>query len=86
MICEECKQCVNYKVCENGCHGGIEPCEYFDNGYMKSISSLKGVTEKLSEALEAFDEVCKLKEPVDPSRRRFEAIACRGRNRKPKRK
>lgn len=86
MICDECKECVNYKVCENGCHGNVEPCEYFDNGFMKSISSLKGVTEKLSKSFESFIEVESSKVRVDPSRRRFEAIACRGRNRKNKRK
>ena len=28
MICEECKKCDNYRVCENGCFGSTEPCEY----------------------------------------------------------
>lgn len=28
MICEECKKCDNYQVCENGCFGNTEPCEY----------------------------------------------------------
>ena len=27
MICEECKKCDNYRVCENGCFGSTEPCE-----------------------------------------------------------
>lgn len=26
-ICEECKQCGNYMVCENGCFGSTKPCE-----------------------------------------------------------
>lgn len=29
MICNECKKCDNYKVCENGCFGSNKPCEYF---------------------------------------------------------
>ena len=29
MICEECKSCWNYMVCENGCYGSDKPCEYF---------------------------------------------------------
>lgn len=29
MICEECKECDLYMVCENGCYGSTEPCEYF---------------------------------------------------------
>lgn len=29
MICEECKSCWNYKVCENGCFGNVKPCEYY---------------------------------------------------------
>lgn len=28
MICKECKKCDNYRVCENGCFGSTEPCEY----------------------------------------------------------
>lgn len=31
MICEECKICWNYEVCENGCHGSTEPCDKFIN-------------------------------------------------------
>lgn len=31
MICEECKICWNYMVCENGCHGRTEPCDKFIN-------------------------------------------------------
>lgn len=31
MICEECKICWNYMVCENGCHGSTEPCDKFIN-------------------------------------------------------
>ena len=86
MICEECKECVNYKVCENGCHGSIEPCEYFDNGFMKSIRALNNVVTTINTLTKEYDEVFKSKELEDPSRRRFEKIACRGRNRKPKRK
>lgn len=29
MICEECKSCWNYMVCEYGCYGSDKPCEYF---------------------------------------------------------
>lgn len=28
MVCEECKKCSNYMVCENGCYGSDRPCEY----------------------------------------------------------
>ena len=28
MICDECKKCDNYQVCENGCFGSNKPCEY----------------------------------------------------------
>lgn len=28
MICEECKKCENYEVCENGCFGSTDPCEH----------------------------------------------------------
>lgn len=31
MICEECKICWNYEVCETGCHGDKEPCDKFIN-------------------------------------------------------
>ena len=27
MVCEDCKKCSNYQVCENGCFGSTEPCE-----------------------------------------------------------
>ena len=27
MVCEECKKCSSYQVCENGCFGSTEPCE-----------------------------------------------------------
>lgn len=29
MICEECKSCWNYMICENGCYGSDKLCEYF---------------------------------------------------------
>lgn len=28
MVCEECKNCWNYMVCESGCYGSDKPCEY----------------------------------------------------------
>lgn len=28
MICEECKRCENFEICENGCFGSTEPCKY----------------------------------------------------------
>lgn len=28
MICEECKKCANYEVCDSGCFGSTEPCEH----------------------------------------------------------
>lgn len=40
MICNECKQCANYNVCELGCYGSNIPCEYLniDNSdYDKSL-------------------------------------------------
>lgn len=27
-VCEECKRCWNYLVCEVGCYGSDKPCEY----------------------------------------------------------
>lgn len=30
MVCEQCKECLNYLVCEVGCFGGDEPCEYLE--------------------------------------------------------
>lgn len=29
MVCKECEKCCNYMVCENGCYGSDNPCEYF---------------------------------------------------------
>lgn len=29
MVCKECEECYNYMVCESGCYGSNEPCEYF---------------------------------------------------------
>ena len=29
MVCKECEKCYNYMVCESGCYGSNEPCEYF---------------------------------------------------------
>ena len=29
MICDECKYCDNFHVCEVGCFGSDKPCEYF---------------------------------------------------------
>ena len=26
-ICEECKDCENYEICEEGCFGKEKPCE-----------------------------------------------------------
>lgn len=28
MICEKCKECMNYMVSEVGCYGDVKPCEY----------------------------------------------------------
>lgn len=30
MICDECKKCANYNVCELGCYGSDIPCEYLN--------------------------------------------------------
>ena len=32
MVCEQCKECLNYLVCEVGCFGGDEPCEHLETG------------------------------------------------------
>ena len=32
MVCEQCKECWNYLVCEVGCFGGNEPCEHLEAG------------------------------------------------------
>lgn len=32
MICEDCKKCWYYMVCELGCYGSIKTCEYFLTG------------------------------------------------------
>lgn len=32
MVCEKCKECLNYLVCEVGCFGGDEPCEHLETG------------------------------------------------------
>ena len=32
MVCEQCKECFNYLVCEVGCFGGDEPCEHLETG------------------------------------------------------
>lgn len=29
MVCKECEKCCNYMVCENGCYGSDNSCEYF---------------------------------------------------------
>ena len=28
MICEKCKECINYMVSEVGCYGNVNPCEH----------------------------------------------------------
>ena len=48
VICEECKRCWNYMVCENGCYGSTEPCEHYtvylkcENCPIKDKCELKG--------------------------------------------
>ena len=32
MVCEQCKECWNYLVCEVGCFGSNEPCEHLEAG------------------------------------------------------
>ena len=32
MVCEQCKECLNYLVCEVGYFGGDEPCEHLETG------------------------------------------------------
>lgn len=61
MICEECKSCSNYQVCELGCFGASEPCEHaaqnnqdFDEE-LERFENRKGVEKmKLKEFVEKF--------------------------------
>ena len=32
MVCEQCKECWNYLVCEVSCFGSNEPCEHLEAG------------------------------------------------------
>lgn len=44
MVCDECKECFNYWVCENGCYGSDVPCELLqtDNQDLKeTLESIK---------------------------------------------
>ena len=31
-VCETCKKCWNFQVCELGCFGGPAPCDSFYDG------------------------------------------------------
>lgn len=41
MVCNDCKVCDNYLVCENGCFGSEKPCEFFRNDYQETLESIK---------------------------------------------
>ncbi|MCT8978287.1 hypothetical protein N4T77_16995 [Clostridium sp. CX1] len=43
MVCEECKKCFNYLVCETGCYGSTEPCEYMEQDYQDFCETLESV-------------------------------------------
>lgn len=41
MICDECKYCDNFHVCEVGCFGSDKPCEYFhSDNYIEYINTV----------------------------------------------
>lgn len=122
MICEQCKACWNYKVCENGCFGSVEPCTDFinedtENGlifltkeqysavfnaWLKVAdqvrvavseimehfkAAIKGLTpelKKMTASLSELAEVAEESTKEEKSRRRFEAVACKGRNKTPR--
>ena len=50
MVCEQCKECLNYLVCEVGCFGGDEPCEYLETGE-PNIVCKKCKSKKLEDKL-----------------------------------
>lgn len=47
MICEECKKCFNYFVCENGCFGSTEPCEYLEQDTQDLQETLESVKKDM---------------------------------------
>lgn len=101
MVCEECKGCWNYMVCENGCYGSSEPCEHLVNSivtiypragktaytetlkdFAKSLKALKEPINKAKSIIKELTEaVADNTATVDPSRRRFEAVACKKKKR-----
>lgn len=55
-ICDTCKHCWNYQVCENGCYGSQIPC----NCYIDERET-KADCQKVQEALQlSFTECCSL--------------------------
>lgn len=60
MICEECRNCWNYIVCENGCYGSNKPCEHFicnENECADSHKVQIALGMSFKECLSTFDFV-----------------------------
>lgn len=62
-ICEECKRCWNYMVCENGCYGSTEPCEHWEGKYEPNFIASRFIEEleKIKDEIQGlidFEESC----------------------------
>lgn len=47
MICEECKKCSNYLVCEVGCFGSDKPCDFLEEDNQSLIKTLEGIKRSM---------------------------------------
>lgn len=47
MVCEECKKCFNYLVCEVGCFGNEEPCEFLETDKQDLKETLESIKRSM---------------------------------------
>lgn len=47
MVCEECKKCFNYLVCEIGCFGNEEPCDFLETDKQDLKETLESIKRSM---------------------------------------
>lgn len=47
MVCDECKNCSNYLVCEIGCFGNDEPCDFLETDNQDLAETLGSIKKDM---------------------------------------
>lgn len=47
MVCDECRKCYNFQVCENGCFGNEQPCEFLETDKQDLKETLESIKRSM---------------------------------------